>query len=165
MERKLLLLGLLRQNEMYGYQINEVIDAHIGSSIRLTKPTAYRILHSMAEDGWVTYREEKEGNRPARRVYTITKSGESHFELLLKQSLREFKPLENVSVISLAYLNMISKREVRSLLENRREGLSRELQAKFDDQADHGLFQIVIENQVLHLSAELEWLKDVIDRI
>ena len=165
MERKLLLLGLLRQNEMYGYQINEMVDAHIGNSIRLTKPTAYRILHSMAEDGLVTFHEEKEGNRPARRVYAITKSGEVHFEDLLKQSLGEFKPLENESAISLAYLNMISKREVRSLLENRREGLSRELQAKFDDQADHGLFQIVIENQVLHLSAELEWLKDVIDRI
>jgi DNA-binding PadR family transcriptional regulator len=165
MERKLLLLGLLRQNEMYGYQINEVIDAHIGSSIRLTKPTAYRILHTMAGDGLVTYREEKDGNRPARRVYTITKSGESHFELLLKQSLREFKPLENESVISLAYLSMISKREVRALLENRREELSGELQAKIDDQTDHGLFQIVIENQVLHLSAELEWLKSVIERI
>ena len=165
MERKLLLLGLLRQNEMYGYQINEVIDAHIGSSIRLTKPTAYRILHRMAEAGWVTFREEKEGNRPARRVYAITKSGESHFEDLLKQSLREFKPLENESVISLAYLNMISKREARALLENRREDLSRELQAKFDDQTDHGPFQIVIENQVLHLSAELEWLKGVIERI
>jgi DNA-binding PadR family transcriptional regulator len=165
MERKLLLLGLLRQNEMYGYQINEVIDAQIGSSIRLTKPTAYRILHRMAEDGWVTFREEKEGNRPTRRVYAITKSGESHFEDLLRQSLREFKPLENESVISLAYLSMISKRDARALLETRREELSRELQEKIEDQTDHGLFQIVIENRVLHLSAELEWLKGVIERI
>ena len=62
MERKLLLLGLLRQNEMYGYQINEMIDAHVGDSIRLTKPTAYRILHSMAEGGLVTFNEENKGN-------------------------------------------------------------------------------------------------------
>ena len=37
MERKLLLLGLLRQHEMYGYQINDLIDAHLGSNITLTK--------------------------------------------------------------------------------------------------------------------------------
>ena len=42
MERKLLLLGMLRNNNLYGYQINELIDTHLNTSVNLTKPTAYR---------------------------------------------------------------------------------------------------------------------------
>ena len=59
MERELLLLGLLRQNEMYGYQINEMIDSQFGGSINLTKPTAYRTLHNMAKENLITFHEEK----------------------------------------------------------------------------------------------------------
>jgi DNA-binding PadR family transcriptional regulator len=165
MERRLLLLGLLREEEMYGYQINEMIETHLGSSIRLTKPSAYRILHSMAEEGLITFREEKEGNRPTRRVYKITRAGRSQFEDLLKQSLSEYKLTENINAISLAYIDEISKREARSLLEERRMELSRKLQEYFEDETQHGIYQLVIENQILHLSAELEWLKAVIERI
>jgi DNA-binding PadR family transcriptional regulator len=49
MERKLLLLGMLRFNRLYGYQINEMIDVHLGTSIKLTKPTAYRFLNQMTD--------------------------------------------------------------------------------------------------------------------
>ena len=69
MERKLLLLGMLRNHPMYGYQINDLIDTHLGSSISLTKPTAYRLLNQMTEDGWIEFNEKQVGNRPVRRVY------------------------------------------------------------------------------------------------
>ncbi|MFA9564800.1 MAG: SDR family oxidoreductase [Acidimicrobiales bacterium] len=51
MERKLLLLGLLRSHEMYGYQLNEFIDSHLGATVHLKKPTAYRLLNTMVDDG------------------------------------------------------------------------------------------------------------------
>ena len=63
MERKLLLLGMLRENEMYGYQLNEFLETHLGSAVQLKKPTAYNLLNKMAADGWISYREEQEGNR------------------------------------------------------------------------------------------------------
>lgn len=165
MERELILLGLLLKDELYGYQINERIETYLGTSINLTKPTAYRILHGMAEKDLITFREEKEGNRPTRRVYKITKSGSDHFKELLRQSLSEFSPLENLNVISLAYLSELPSREARALLEDRRYKLTRILENLFEDEAQYGRFQLVVENQILHLSAELEWLKDVSERI
>lgn len=165
MERKLVLLGMLGDDEMYGYQINELVDEHIGSSLHLTKPTTYRILHALADKGLIKFREEKEGNRPTRRVYEITSAGRSHFKKLLKQSLRKYTPSENVNVISLAYLDVIPVREARSLLEERLTDLTKKLDELFEDETQHGIYQLVIENQILHLSAELEWLKDVIVRL
>ena len=93
MERELLLLGLLRSQEMHGYQLHEAIDSHLGMGVQLTKPTAYRLLSNMAEDGWVTYREEQEGNRPPRRVYAITAQGEVAFQRLLRENLANYQPV------------------------------------------------------------------------
>ena len=165
MERELVLLGLLHSDELYGYQINEMIETYFGTSINLTKPTAYRILHNLAEKGLITFREEKDGNRPTRRVYKITKAGNSHFKDLLRQSLREFKPLENVNVICLAYLSEIPSREARTLLAERRAELAKTLENFFADDTQYGNYQLVVENQILHLSAELEWIKDLSERI
>ena len=118
MERRLLLLGLLRQHEMYGYQINDLIDAHLGTSINLTKPTAYRLLHQMTADGLISFREEKVGKRPTRRIYTITPRGEVEFQELLTESLSVFKPSEQTSSISLAFMDTIPPGEVVPLLEH-----------------------------------------------
>ena len=35
----------------------------------------------MEQDGWVTFREEQEGNRPPRRVYKITPEGATAFQM------------------------------------------------------------------------------------
>jgi len=42
MERELLLLGLLRGEEMHGYQLSEFIDSHLGTTVYPTRPASYR---------------------------------------------------------------------------------------------------------------------------
>jgi DNA-binding PadR family transcriptional regulator len=165
MERELLLLGLLSQNEMYGYQINEMIKTHVSASIRLTKPTAYRLLHSMADDGWVTFREEKEGNRPTRRVFSITNQGTGKFQELLKHSLANYVEIENPSVIGLAFLGGLRRREATSLLETRLETLRAMLDEKIGGATEAQDYSLLVENQILHLSAEIEWLIGVIAEV
>ena len=38
----------------------------------LKKPTAFFLLDKMAQNGWISWTEEQEGNRPPRRNYQIT---------------------------------------------------------------------------------------------
>jgi DNA-binding PadR family transcriptional regulator len=165
MERELLLLGLLRSHEMHGYQLNELIDSHLGTSVQLKKPTAYRLLNQMAEEGWITHREEREGNRPPRRVYTITSEGETAFQQILRESLADYKPAEFRSDIGLAFLDALPTEEALPLLHKRRAIIEDQLQTMSTDDKHHGAFQLVIEHQVRHLSTELEWLDEIIDRM
>lgn len=162
MEREILLLGLLRQNEMYGYQINEIIETQIGSSLKLTKPTTYRLVQKMAEEGWVSFRDEKEGNRPTRRVYAITPEGSERFQEMLKTSLATFEGAENPSVIGLAFLAGLRRREATTLLQTRLESLRTMLEEKIAGASQREEFSILVENEILHLSAEIEWLSGVI---
>lgn len=165
MERKLFLLGMLRMQEMYGYQLNEFIDTHLGTSLRLKKPTAYHLLNKMAEDGWVTYKEEREGNRPPRRVYAITPQGEAAFQQMLRESLADYKPAEFRSNISFAFLDVVPPDEAVSLLQQRREIIKNLLQTTRTFGEHHGgSFRLIIEHQVRHLSTELAWLDEVIAR-
>ncbi len=64
MDRKLLLLGLLRMQDMHGYQINDFIDAFLAVCVDVKKPTAYYLLNKMHADGWIAV-EEQAGGQPA----------------------------------------------------------------------------------------------------
>ena len=162
MEREILLLGLLQGQEIYGYQINAMIDTHVGPSLRLTKPTAYRILHNLADQGFITFREEKEGNRPTRRTYRITPKGEEELIRKLQESLRSFIPMENESAIGLAFLDLLPLQERITLLDIRRSAIEKLLDPLLESEEENGTFRFVKENRILHLSAELAWLKDII---
>ena len=165
MERKLLLLGLLRSQEMSGYQLNELIDSHMRASVQLKKPTAYRLLSKMADDGWITYTEEREGNRPLRRVYAITPKGEAAFQQLLRDSLADYSPAEFRSAISLAFLDALPAEERLSLLRKRNSAIANLLQTALIHGDDHGGFRLLTEHQIRHLSTDLEWLSEVIARL
>ncbi|MBL8155487.1 MAG: helix-turn-helix transcriptional regulator, partial [Anaerolineae bacterium] len=64
MDRELLLLGLLRREDMHGYQLHEFINQNMASCIDLKKPTAYYLLDRMAESGWISASAVQEGSRP-----------------------------------------------------------------------------------------------------
>jgi DNA-binding PadR family transcriptional regulator len=165
MERELLLLGLLRGQDMHGYQLHEAIDGHLGMGVQLTKPTAYRLLSKMDEDGWVTFREEQEGNRPPRRVYGITQKGEIAFQRLLRENLANYQPLDLTGYIGLAFLDELSAGEALPLLHRRRAGMEELLESTRAHGEHPGSLQLMLERQVHLLVAELEWLDSVIARI
>jgi DNA-binding PadR family transcriptional regulator len=163
MERKLLLLGMLRTQEMHGYQLNEFIDTHLGESVQLTKPTAYNLLNKMTEDGWISYRDEQEGNRPPRRVYAITPKGEAAFQTMLRECLADYKPAEFKSDIALVFLEAIPTAEAMSLLQKRRKAIETLFEPLGNFGEHHmGGFQLPIEHWRRHLVAELAWVDELI---
>jgi DNA-binding PadR family transcriptional regulator len=165
MEKQLFLLGLLRTSDMYGYQILELISTHFGISVNITKPTAYRILHKMEADGWITFREEQEGNRPSRRVYSLASSGEAAFQKLLRRSLAEYQPAEHPSMVSLAFIEMIPAEEALPLMKKRKEIVEGYLQKVIEAEKHQGEYHLVIEHQLRHLETELKWIENVIEKI
>ncbi len=165
MDRKLLLLGLLRAQEMHGYQLNDFIDAFLTVCVDLKRPTAYYLLNKMHEDGWIAVEEQQEGNRPIRRIYSITPEGESVFHGLLRDNLASYTPAQFNNDIGLAFMDLLSDEERDNLLTQRRTELVKKLSEVEAIPPHPGNFQWMIEHQVRHLQTELEWLDDVIERL
>jgi DNA-binding PadR family transcriptional regulator len=165
MDRKLLLLGLLRSEEMHGYQLNEFIDSHLGAAVHLKKPTAYRLLNKMADDGWVTYREERDGNRPLRRVFAITPEGEAAFQQLLRESLVDYEPAMFPGNIGFLFLHAIPPDEAIELLQKRRASVEGVLEIARAHHMHEEDSQFMLLHQTCHLTTELEWIDKVIAQL
>jgi len=162
MDRKLLLLGLLRRQEMHGYQLNEFIDQNLALCTDLKKPTAYYLLDKMAADGWLITETEQEGNRPPRRIYRLTPAGEEAFQRLLRENLAQYAPVNFPGDVGLAFLEWLNADEARALLIQQKQELEARLQEIQNVPVHQGSLQLVFSHQLRHLQAELDWLTDVI---
>lgn len=184
MEKKLLLLGLLRNQETHGYQLNDLIDTHFGDHIDLKKPTLYDLLKKMTDDGWIESREEQAGNRPIRRVYVIKEAGEAAFQSLVRESLAAYEPLHPDGDIGLMFLDSVPAAEALPLLRERRAAIGTlfkhlEEHGGHDVSAGHpgqggvhggqeahpGSLGLVIERHRRLLAAELEFIDFVVGRL
>jgi DNA-binding PadR family transcriptional regulator len=162
MEKKLLLLGLLRRQEMHGYQLNEFIDNNLALCTDLKKPTAYYLLDQMAKDGWITAESVQEGNRPPRRVYRLTENGEAAFQQLLREGLSSYQPVNFPGDIGLAFLDWLTPAEAQPLLEQQKSHLTARLEQIRAIPAHAGSLGLIFSHQIQHLQAELAWMDEVI---
>jgi DNA-binding PadR family transcriptional regulator len=165
MERELLLLGLLRQGEMHGYQLHDFIEKNLAFCTDLKKATAYVLLDKMLADGWVQAKEAREGNRPQRRVYSLTRGGEEAFERMLRENLATFSAAKTGSDIGLAFVDALPPGEALQRLEQRHEAIAKQL-AEFEGAPQHaGSYQLLIDHQAHYLRSERDWLDQVIARL
>ena len=162
MEREMLLLGLLRSGEMHGYQLNDYIERTLSFCADVKKATAYFLLDKMEGRGWVTAIEQREGNRPPRKVYHLTPSGEAEFQRLLRENLATFSSARSAADIGLAFIGALDPGEARQLLQQRRAALSTDLDSiRAAPQHGSGV-QLLINHQINYLDSELRWLDETI---
>jgi DNA-binding PadR family transcriptional regulator len=164
MERELLLLGLLRGQEMHGYQLNEII-SRVNKYIGLKKATVYFLLDKMTENGWITRTDEQEGNRPPRRVYQLTADGEAVFQQLLRENLAQHHPTQFTGDIGLAFADALPSEDLKALLHTRRAAVETELSALRTTTHPAGSLRWIIDHQARHLAAELNWLDELIQTL
>lgn len=165
MERKLLLLGLLKKEERHGYQLHEFIESFMQTCVDLKKSTAYYLLEKMTKEGYVTRTEEREGNRPPRHVYHLTARGEIYFLALLRQNLATYLPARFPGDTGLTFLDNLPASEAVVLLAQRREQLTNALTHIQQTPPHTGSLQFMIAHQQIHLQSELDWLDSVIEQL
>lgn len=158
MDRKLLLLGLLRRQEMHGYQLYEFIERDLAVCTDIKKSTAYYLLNKMAEEGWIEEQLEQDGNRPPRRVYRLTPAGETRFQRALRENLAAHEPAYFSGDIGLAFMDDLPREEALSLLRQRRMALSEALEATQTTPGHPGSMQLVLDHRLHHQRAELNWM-------
>jgi PadR family transcriptional regulator PadR len=73
-----LILSLLTERAMYGYEMLQEADRRSASTFELKEGTLYPALHQMERSGWLkaTWRDSPEGR--ARKYYALTPKGRRH---------------------------------------------------------------------------------------
>lgn len=90
----LILLGLLQNKPMHGYDIEQTIkDSGMRHWAQIGTSTIFATLNRLAEKGLLDIREERQGNRPIRKVFHLTNKGRDALRSELEKGLHSSSPL------------------------------------------------------------------------
>lgn len=166
-DRALLLLGVLTTQSRHGYQINEFIENALCEVVTMKKPTAYALLDRLAGDGLISVQVEQEGNRPPRKVYTITDAGKRLFTDLLRTNLSSRDQPAFADDIGLMFLNHLPAEEVVALLRQRLALLDAALENTVQVPPHGGILSIdvALDHVAAIRRADRDWTAGMIARL
>jgi DNA-binding PadR family transcriptional regulator len=166
-ERALLLLGVLTTQRQHGYQINDFIENRLCRVADIKKATAYAQLDRLHATGMVDIAVEQVGNRPPRKVYTITDAGRALFHDLLAANLATVEAPTYAGDIGLMFINHLPRAEAIAALKERLA----QLDALIADQPmppPHGgklNLDLAVDHVLALRRADRDWLAGAIARL
>ena len=178
---KLILLALLNEQDMYGYEINNILREKYSHFTRVSFSSIYYTLDRLEENGLITKREEKVGNRPARHIYHITPVGRKEFENILTKAIKKESTRINQQEpfnLPFSLMGRLPVDEATKVLEKRLELVVEEIVAhkdiyvgltglhskKENPQIDLFLL-LLVRRGIIHMEAEERWLKECLETI
>lgn len=81
----LVILGLLRREDMYGYQLVQETEAASGGRIVTQEGSLYPVLYKLVDQGLISDRKVQVGKRMTRVYYHLEPAGEQRFTELLRE--------------------------------------------------------------------------------
>ncbi len=126
----------------------------------MKKPTAYAILDRLAGAGHISVHVEQEGNRPPRKVYTITPTGEALFYALLRANVRSSELLSFVGDIGLMFLDRLPRTEAIACLRQRLASRDAELRVipEIPPHTGHLSVALAMDHLTAMRRADRDWL-------
>jgi len=160
----LLLLGMLLNGPLYGYQMHQIIRAHGELYADLKKANLYYLLERLAKDGYLEVKAEPgtRGARGERLIYTLTGHGRSHFHELLRKTLVSYELVHTGIETAIVFLSYLSRDEGIALLHRRRQAIQQRREQVIADVSqsnEHApLVTIAGDHLVSLIDAELAWI-------
>ncbi|MBN1438044.1 MAG: helix-turn-helix transcriptional regulator [Anaerolineales bacterium] len=173
MSTRLVILGFLRNNTLYGYEIKQMIEHIMGDWTDIAFGSIYFALKKLEEEGFVEKAGTKqEAGRPSRTVYNITSAGRDEFLRLLRAVWSKGERHSYSIDIGLSFMSALPDEEVRSHIRNQVENLERTLkyldshkaEQLSDEHVPNRLASTVFDHHRIHLQSELEWMRGLMEK-
>jgi len=166
----LIVLALLRDRPMHGYEIQQLIGiSRMDEWANLLSGSIYYALNKMEKDGLIrTAAEERTGAR-LRKIYEITDAGEQLFHSLVREALT-ITPhsVKSDFAVALNWIEMLPKEEALELLGNNLNQLEKMLahwRHGMKVKGEYGLSPIAqasFENAIALLEQDIAYMHKVI---
>ena len=160
MSHRYLILGLLAERPMTGYDIKKHVKTVLGAVTNASYGTLYPALHKLQQEGAVEVEEVPQKGRPAKKVYRITERGRSDLQGWLRQPATTDQ-IRREFLLKVYLAKSMEKQDLLLLLASRRceaEALLKALRAEKQDV--HDTHQGWVVDYALSLcKAEVDWLK------
>jgi DNA-binding PadR family transcriptional regulator len=173
MSTRLVILGLLQDQPLYGYEIKQLIEEHMNDWTSIAFGSIYFALDKLSEEGLIEkVATEQPGNRPSRSVYQITENGRQEFFLLLRGTWSEIERSYFSLDIGLFFMSALPMEEIKGYLKKRIDKLAEMLKyleghenEQMQDEHVPPVARAIFSHSLAHLKAELSWTQDVIRKV
>jgi DNA-binding PadR family transcriptional regulator len=168
------LLGLLTIEPMSGYDLGQAIRSSVGFFWHESYGQIYPNLKTLAAEGLVTAKAERQKGKPERHIYSITKKGRKQLAVWLvvepqaeiprnELLLKLFFGAQVSPEISMAHVKSMVKRESAFL--HQFQHLVREEIAKNQHYPDAPYWRMAARFGQLKLEAHLRWGEETLDEL
>jgi DNA-binding PadR family transcriptional regulator len=168
---ELVILGLLKRQPAHGYELLRTVRTQQMSEYMRVAPSGlYKALARLEDQGCVTARAERDGNRPERQTYSITGKGEVRLQKLLLDHLRAaFEHADGLSA-ALTFSDLAPREAIKDELHRRlemvvgsEEEAARLLAEVLVPEGERFFFErLRVGRWAEHLAAERRWLEKAI---
>ncbi len=164
MHKALLLLGMLLNGPLYGYQLHQIVRAHGELYADLKKANLYYLLDRLAKDGYLAMEVESgaRGARGERLIYVVTEKGRAHFYQLLRETLLRYEPVHTGVETAVVFLSYLAPAESIALLQERRRSVQERqvrVVAELGRAGENAPLVVIASDYLISLiDAELAWI-------
>ena len=162
---RLLVLWLLAERPLHGYRIRKILSAPAFAFwFRIEDASVYAMLRSLVKEGLADLvREEREGKRPNRSVYKITKAGRQALRDRLEEAWRQVEGGGSAIAAALATPDEFEAPEVTALLRARHQALVAR-QADLEALGPGVPSGLLARREAALLAAEANWIEGELRR-
>jgi DNA-binding PadR family transcriptional regulator len=158
----LVILGLLKEQPMYGYQIKHQIQfRELDHWAQVSLPSIYNTLNRLQKKGYIVAHQERVGKTPERTVYRITPKGEIQLARLVEKALVDENIPEDNFAVGIAFMYGLEKEKAERCLEKKIDILKKHLAHLKEDLRKHRNqipfnWVYLIQNGIDHIRMEME---------
>ena len=167
------ILQLLDERPMHPYELASTMrDRHMDEFIRLNFGSLYHTVDGLERSGWIVPAErEKEGRRPERTVYQLTKSGREVLVRVISDILEQPRREYPHFAAGLMFMHHLDAARAADLLQARGLALAArtaKLTRILSELQEHGLKRLALvemEHKIAMLEAERLWVLKIAKEI
>jgi len=156
------LLGILMSGPKHGYELHGYMSARMNEFWQLSMSQIYALLKRLERDGCIISRQERQENRPAKKIFSLTETGKRRFLSWVQspvQHVRDFRiefmaKLFFIRELRLSLGDSLIDRQIE-VLQKKRGGIEGSKE-KIADPFESLLFSF----KTTQSSAVLKWLRE-----
>ncbi|CAM2064055.1 PadR family transcriptional regulator [Sulfidibacter corallicola] len=161
-DSELLVLGLVSEMPRHGYELEQVIDGRgMREWTQIGFSSIYFVLGKLEKAGFVS--AEKPAGRKAKKVFSITRSGQDALAAQTAEALGHYRPTFSSVLLGMIHWEVLSREASLAALDARRTAVARELERleriRFESQPLPDFIEALFDFSEGQLQAEKQWIE------
>jgi DNA-binding PadR family transcriptional regulator len=155
-------LGILMNCPKHGYEVEAYLSSKMGQFWHLSMSQVYALLKRIEKTGLAVSSEERQDNRPNKKVFSITKIGRKKFLEWVYSPVKHVRDLRVELIAKLFFIKELKLTGGFSFIEKQVEVLEKKL--RLIEQSNGGNkdeFQgILYAFKIAQINSAIDWLKE-----